>query len=81
MHKNTASNKQRIDRRGANTIQIAPDLCDRLDKIKTAVGAAHKAHLARLALEWALSKLESGECVITNGKLVPATGQRQPAAA
>lgn len=63
---------QRTDRRGSNTIFLAPDLSERLDTVRSKVGTESKAHLARLGLDFALSKLESGEFVILNGKLVPA---------
>ena len=79
MQKKTASTKPRQDRRGANSIQLAPDLSERLGTVKGIAGTATKAHLARLALEWALSKLESGECVITNGKFVCSGTHRQAA--
>ena len=72
MAKTTAQQK-RNDRRGANTIQLAPDLSERLDTVRSKVGTESKAHLARVALDWALGKLETGEFVILNGKLVPAS--------
>ena len=56
MQKKTASTKPRQDRRGANSIQLAPDLSERLGTVKGIAGTATKAHLARLALEIACSK-------------------------
>lgn len=59
------------ERKGINTIQIAPELTERLNLVKEKTNSPTKAHLARMALDWALSKLETGECEIVNGRLVP----------
>ena len=67
-------------RKGLHSIQIDAEASAMLGRIQPLVGRFSKAELARLAIEWGIGKLESGEMVILNGKLVP-NPERQPAAA
>ena len=66
--------------RGAGSIQFGKETGERLKKLSVLLRSPSQKYLATVALDWALAKIEKGECAIVNGQLV-ATKQKHPQAA